>query len=68
MCYKVEEELTSLVAEGILELVDYSDWAAPIVTMVKNVHLCGDFQMTVSLLSKLNRYLLPKVEDMFALL
>ena len=33
---KVEEELNRLVAEGILEPVEYSDRAAPIVAVVKS--------------------------------
>ena len=45
MRQKVEEELTRLKEEGALEPVDYSDWAAPIVALVKSdqksVHVCG---------------------------
>ena len=55
---KVEEELSRLVAEGTLEPVDYSDWAAPIVAVVKNnrksVRVCDDFRMMVNPVSKLN--------------
>ena len=69
---KVEDELTRLVAEGILEPVDYSDWAAPIVAVIKSdktsVRVCGDFRMTVNPISKLNRYPMPRVEDLFATL
>ena len=69
---KVEDELNRLVKEGILEPVDYSDWAAPIVAVLKSdkksVRICGDFRMTVNPISKLNRYPLPKVEDIFAML
>ena len=67
---KVEEELSRLVAEGTLEPVDYSEWAAPIVAVLKSdrqsVRLCGDFRMTVNPISQLNRYPIPKVEDLFA--
>ena len=46
MLHKVEKELNRLVTEGTLEPVDYSDWAAPIVAVVKSdqksVHVCGD--------------------------
>ena len=69
---KVEEELDRLVAEGILEPIEYSDWAAPIVAVVKSdkksVRICGDFRMTANAVSRLNRYPIPKVEDLFATL
>ena len=42
----VEEELNHLVQEGILEPVEMSDWASPIVPVLKSdgksVHVCGD--------------------------
>ena len=69
---KVEAELDRLVAEGTLEPVEYSDWAAPIVPVVKSdrksVRICGDFKVTVNPVSKLHRYPIPKIEDIFATL
>ena len=69
---KVEEELDRLVAEGTLEPVDYSDCAAPIIAVMKsdrkNVRLYGDFPMSINPVSKLNRYPIPKTEDIFATL
>ena len=41
----VEQELDRLEQAGVLEHVDYSDWAAPIVTVPKRdgcVRICGD--------------------------
>ena len=32
----------------------------------KSVRICGDFSVTVNLVSKLDRYPIPKVEDLFA--
>ena len=68
---KVEQELERLVCEGILEPVQHSDWAAPIVPVLKgdkSVRICGDFKMTVNQASKLDRYPIPRVEDLLATL
>ena len=66
---KVNEELNRLVAEGTLEPVDYSDWAAAVMkNNHKSVRICRDFRMTVNPMSKLNRYPIPKMEDLFATL
>lgn len=69
---KVEEELDRLVAEGTLIPTDYSDWATPIVTVIKgdrkSVRICGDFRMILNPVSQLNRYSIPKTEDIFATL
>ena len=66
----IEEELDRLVEEGTLQPVDYSDWAAPIVAVLKpdkkSVRICGDFRTTVNPVSKLHRYPVPRVEDLFA--
>ena len=62
----VEKELNRLVSEGTLEPVQFSESAAPIVPVKKDklsIRICGDFHRTVNLVSKLNRYPIPKVED-----
>lgn len=67
---KVEEELTRLQNEGIIESTQFADWAAPIVPVLKSdgksLRICGDFKMTVNQASKLDRYPIPKIEDLFA--
>ena len=66
---KVEEELDSLTAEDIIEPRQFADWAAPIVPILKGdqtVRICGDFKQTINQASKLDRYLIPKIEDLFA--
>ena len=70
MLHLVEEELERLQQSGIIEPVQYSDWAAPIVPVLKSdkssVRICGDFKTTVNLASPLDRYPIPKVDDLFA--
>ena len=45
------------------------EWAAPIVAILirdrDSVHICGYFSVTVNPVSKLDRYPIPKVEDLF---
>ena len=64
----VERELERLQKEGVVEPVRFSDWAAPIVPVVKTdgqVRICGDYRLTVNRASKREAYPLPKIEDLF---
>ena len=49
-----------------------SEWASPIVSILKpdklNVRICGDFKQTVNPVSSLDKYPIPKIEDLFATL
>ena len=66
----VDEELDRLVKDGVIEPIQHSDWAAPIVPVLKSdkksVRICGDFKQTVNQASHLDKYPIPKVEDLFA--
>ena len=66
----VEKELQKLENDGIIEAVQFSEWAAPIVPVLKadkkSVRICGDFKQTVNRAAKLDRYPIPKIEDLFA--
>ena len=45
----VEKELEHLVTEGILKPISHSEWAAPIVPIIKpdnSVCVCGDYKQT----------------------
>jgi len=68
---KVEAELDRLQRSGVIEPVEFSDWAAPIVPVLKEdgaVRVCGDYKMTINQASQLDTYPLPRVEDLFATL
>ena len=66
---KVEQELEHLQQQGIIEPVPFSEWAAPIVPVVKrdrSVHICGDYKVTINQAAKLDKYPIPRIKDLFA--
>ena len=62
---KVEEQLDRFQQEGIVQAVQFADWAAPIVKGDGQVCICGDYRLTVNQVSQLDTYPLPKVDDLF---
>ena len=67
---RVESELERLEKQGVIEPVKYSEWAAPIVPVLKSdqssVHICGDYKMTINQVAKPDCYPIPRIEDLFA--
>ena len=66
---KVEQELDRLEKQGIIEKIEFTEWAAPIVPVVKqdgSVRICGDYKVTVNTAAKVDAYPLPRIEDLFA--
>ena len=72
MTGEIGVELKRLQEEGTIEPVQFSEWAAPIVPILKpddSIRICGDYrQTTVNQVSKLDSYSIPKVEDLLATL
>ena len=65
---KVEQELERLESQNVITPVPFSEWATPIVPVVKNdstVRVCGDYKLTVNKVSKTNMYPTPKIEELF---
>lgn len=65
----VERALDQLVQEGVMTPVETSDWATPIVPVVKKdgtIRVCGDFKLTLNKCLEVDRFPLPKVEDLLA--
>lgn len=66
---KVDQELSRLVDEGILNPVQNSDWAAPIVPVEKSdgtIRICGDYKVTVNSNLVSDYYPLPLIDDLYA--
>ena len=65
----LERELARLENLGILRKVDHSDWAAPVVIVPKGdgcLRVCGDYKITVNPVLVVDKYPLPKPEDLMA--
>ena len=59
ICSQVEVELDQLMHVKFIEPIPFSDWAAPIVPVMKpdqSIRICGDFKCTVNRVSKIYRY------------
>ena len=68
---KVGQEIDRLEKSGVLTPVKYSDWATPIVPVIKDdgsVRVCGDFRITVNPVLNCEKYPQPRREDLFACL
>ena len=62
-----EQALDKLEEDGIIERVDYSEWASPVVPIVKpdgSLRLCGDYSCTINKFSTLEPYPVPTLEDL----
>ena len=65
----IEGDLERLESLGVIEKVHYSDWATPIIPVPKadgSVHICGDYNVTVNPVLKIDQFPVPKPEDLFA--
>ncbi|XP_062708968.1 uncharacterized protein K02A2.6-like [Aedes albopictus] len=65
----VEQEINSLVESGVLVKVNRSEWATPIVPVMKSdnkVRLCGDYKLTVNRCLLVDEYPLPTVNELFS--
>ena len=68
---KIEDELGRLEREGTISPVEFSEWATPIVPILKadqSLRICGDYKVTINPVTKLDNYPIPKTKDLYATL
>ena len=62
-------ELDRLQSLVVIRPVRFSDWAALIVPVMKGdgrVRVCGDYKVTISRAAKLEKYPIPRIEELFS--
>ena len=67
----MDQELERLEKAGVIKPVQFSDWAAPIVPVLKrdgSVRVCGDYKVTVNQAAKPDSYPLHRIDDLFTVL
>ena len=69
----IEVDMSRLESLGVIEPVEYSDWAVPVVPVAKKdggIRLWGNFKLTVHQVLDVDQYLyiLPKPDEWFACL
>ena len=66
---KIEAELERLQSDNIVEPMKFSEWAAPIVPVLKpdgSVRICGDYKVMENKVSQLDNYPIPSLKDLYA--
>ena len=69
--HRLNADLKMVFAIHAKKWVTMSDWAAPIVPVLKpdsSIRICGDYKFTINKAAKQDVYPLPRVEDLFTTL
>ena len=67
----IEKDLERLEKLEVIEHVNHSEWATPVVPVQKpdgSVRLCGDYKVTVNPVMDIDKYPIPKPEDLLTAL
>lgn len=65
---QVDEELTKLIANGVLTKVDTADYGTPLVPVLKedgHIRVCGDYKVTINKNLKDFNHPIPRIQDIF---
>lgn len=69
MISRVDKEIERLLADNIIFAVKSSDWATPVVPIIKandQLRLCGDYKMTINKFMQVDRHPIPRISDLLA--
>ena len=69
MKVKVDTQLDKMVEQGVLIPVQYSDYASPIVSVLKKdgtVRICADYKQTVSTIRSTDSYPIPNIHELYS--
>lgn len=64
---QVDAELDAMLREGVIEPVQTSDWATPLVPVRKadgGLRICADYKVTLNPVLIVDRYPLPRINDL----
>lgn len=64
----VKAEINRLVNSGVLKSIKSSEWASPIVIVKKptgQIRICADFKVSVNSQIEIDRYPIPRIEELF---
>ena len=64
----ITRELNRLEASGVIEKIEYSDWAAPIVPVRKpngDIRICGDFKVTINPYLDNPEHPIPSADELY---
>lgn len=64
---RVDRELDDMLRSGVIEPVETSEWATPLVPVRKadgGLRICADYKVTLNPALMIDRYPLPKIDDL----
>ena len=67
--HKIEYKFSGLEKEEVIEPIQFSRWAAPIVPILKRdgmIKVCGDYKTTINQVSDIECRPLPKINELFS--
>ena len=65
----IEEEIKRLIDLGVIEKIDYSEWAAPIVPVKKpngKIRICGGYEVTINQYLENPQHPMPHPDELFS--